>query len=99
MQKVICGTWPTSQINIKAKYPWCQGIWWDGKGMLYCKRLKQGKTNNAERYRQQLIKLKWAIAEKRPIFATRHKVTIFHHDNANVARLIKNYWQSSGWQI
>ena len=40
----------------------------------------------------QLIRLKRAIAEKRPKYATRHEAIIFHHDNArpHVAIPVKN---------
>ena len=54
--------------------------------------LKPGETINGERYRTQLIRLKRAIAEKRPKYATRHEAIIFHHDNArpHVAISVKN---------
>ena len=41
-------------------------IWRDQKGVLYCELLKPGETINGERYRTQLIRLKRAIAKKRP---------------------------------
>ena len=41
-------------------------IWWDLKGVLYYELLNPGETINGERYRTQLIRLKRAIAEKRP---------------------------------
>ena len=56
-------------------------IWWDQKGVLYYELLKPGETINGERYRTQLIRLKRAIAEKRPVYATRHEAIIFHYDN------------------
>ena len=63
--------------------------------------LKPGETINAERYRTQLIRLKRAIAEKRPEYATRQEAIIFHHDNArpHVAVPVKNYLENSGWEV
>ena len=53
-------------------------IWWDQKGVLYCELLKPGETINGERSRTQLIRLKRAIAKKRPEYANRHEAIIFH---------------------
>ena len=76
-------------------------IWWNQKGVLYYELLKLGKAINGDRYRTQLICLKRAIAEKRPEYATRHEVIIFHHDNArpHVAIPVKNYLENSGWEV
>ena len=73
-------------------------IWWNQKGVLYYELLKPGETINGERYRTQLIRLKRAIAEKRPEYAARHEAIIFHHDNArpHVAIPVKNYLENSG---
>ena len=73
-------------------------IWWDQKGVLYYELLKPGETINAERYRTQLIRLKRAIAEKRPKHATRHEAIILHHDNArpHVSIPVKNYLENTG---
>ena len=49
-------------------------IWWDQKGVLYYELLKLGETINGKRYRTHLIRLKRAIAKKRPEYATRHEV-------------------------
>ena len=87
----------TAKPNIHgAKVMLC--IWWDQKGMLYYELLKPGETINGERYQIQLIRLKRAIAEKRPEYGTRHEAIIFHHDNArpHVAILVKNYLENSG---
>ena len=69
--------------------------------MLYYELLKPGGTINGERYRTQLIRLKRAIAEKHPEYATRHEAIIFHHDNArpHVAIPVKNYLENSGWEV
>ena len=54
-------------------------IWWNRKGVLYYELLKSGQTITGELYWQQLIRLKQAIAEKRPECANRHEKLIFHH--------------------
>ena len=72
-------------------------IWWDQKGVLYYELLKPGETINGERHRTQLTRLKRAIAEKRPEYATRHEAIIYHHDNARPQ--VKNYLKSSGWEV
>ena len=90
----------TAKPNIHAaKVMLC--IWWDQKGVLYYELLKLNETINGERYRTQLIRLKRAIVEKRPEYATRHEEIIFHHDNARpyVAILVKNYLENSGWEV
>ena len=53
---------------------------------------------NGVRHRTQLIRLKRAIAEKRPEYAIRHEAIIFHQDNArpHVAIPVKNYLENSG---
>ena len=76
-------------------------IWWDQKGVLYCELLKPGETINGELYRTLLIRLKRAIAEKRPEYATRHEVIIFQHDKArpHVAIPVKTYLVNSEWEV
>ena len=75
--------------------------WWDQKSVLYYELEKPGENINGERYRAQLIRLKRAIAEKRPEYATRHEAIIFHHDNArpHVAIPVKNHLENSGWGV
>ncbi|XP_071579802.1 uncharacterized protein [Temnothorax nylanderi] len=74
-------------------------IWWDQKGVIHYELLKPGQTITGDFYRQQLIRLKQAIAEKRPEYVTRHESIIFHHDNArpHVAVPVKNYLENIGW--
>ena len=69
--------------------------------MLYHELLKPCETINEECYQTQLIRLKRAIAEKRPEYATRHEAIIFHNDNArpHVAIPVKNYLENSGWEV
>ena len=76
-------------------------IWWDQKGVLYYELLKPGETMNGKCYRTQLIRLKRAIVEKRPEYATRHEAIIFHHDNArpHVAIPVKNYLENIVWEV
>jgi len=57
-------------------------IWWDQKGVLYYELLKWGQMITGDLYRTQLIRLKRAIAEKRPEYVTSHEAIIFHHDDA-----------------
>ena len=76
-------------------------IWSDHKGVLYHELFKSGQTIRGQLYRQQLIRLKQAIDEKRPEWATRHEQLICHHDNArpHVAVPLKNYLENAGWEI
>ena len=60
-----------SYVKPGAKVMLC--IWWDQKGVLYYELLTPGETINGERYRTQLIRLKRAIAKKRPEYAIRHE--------------------------
>lgn len=64
---------------------------------LYLGFLKPDETINGKRYRQQLIKLKQFITEKRLKFATTRDTITFDHVNSrpHVARLVKNYLQNS----
>ena len=89
----------TAKPNIHgAKVMLC--IWWDQKGLLYYELLKPRETINGERYRTQLIRLKRAIAEKRPEYATRHEAIIIHHDNARPYVAIPViYLENSGWKV
>ena len=90
----------TAKPNIHgAKVMLC--IWWDQKGLLYYELVKPGETINGQRYRTQLIRLKRAIAEKGPEYATRHEAIIFHHDNTlpHVPIPVKNYLEKSGWEV
>jgi len=76
-------------------------IWWNQKGVIHYELLKPGRTITGDFYRQQLIGLKRAIAEKRPEYATRHESIIFHHDNTrpHVSVPVKNYLENSGWDV
>ena len=103
-QQIICETRPTSQINGKAEYPWREGNALYLVGSERCAVLwaaKPSETTNGGRYRTQLIRLKRAIAEKRPEYATRHEAIIFHHDDARlyVANPVKNYLENSGVEV
>ena len=48
-----------------------------------------------------LIRLKRAIAEKRPQYVTRHESIIFFHYKARprVAISVKNYLENRGWEV
>lgn len=70
--------------------------------MLYYKLLKPDETINLFlSYRQQLIKLKGAVAEKSPEFAARQEAIILHYDNArpHVAIPVQNYLENSDWKV
>uniref|UniRef100_A0A1I7XCL3 HTH_48 domain-containing protein n=1 Tax=Heterorhabditis bacteriophora TaxID=37862 RepID=A0A1I7XCL3_HETBA len=41
-------------------------IWWDMKGVLFCKLLQLGETVTAKRYGRQMIDLLDGMGEKRP---------------------------------
>ncbi|CAD7004304.1 unnamed protein product [Ceratitis capitata] len=56
-------------------------IWWDIRSVIYFELLPAGETITANKYCQQLVELKKAIDEKRPILANR-KGVLFHYDNA-----------------
>jgi len=105
VQKVICETGPTSQFNSKAEYPWREGnalylVGSEGYAVLWAAKIgwnHQWRTLP----NSKLIRLKRAIAEKRPEYATRHDAIIFHHDNArpHVAIPVKNYLKNIGWEV
>lgn len=71
------------------------------KGVLYYELLKPGERITAKLYRQQLMRLKQAVAQKRPEYATRHESIILLHDNArpHIAAPVKNYLKNIGWEI
>lgn len=51
-----------------------------------------GETTNEERYREQLSKLKRAVADKHLEFVSRYQAIIFHLVNA---RPVKNYLEKA----
>ncbi|GFV02385.1 mariner Mos1 transposase [Trichonephila clavipes] len=75
-------------------------LWWDRKGQVYYELLKQGKTINADLYRNQLDKLNAAIKEKWPALASR-KGILFHHDNArpHTAMVTQQKLNALGWEV
>lgn len=76
-------------------------IWWDMKGVVHYELLKPGQTIDGEYYRQQLIRLKRALARKRPEWDNRHDKLIIQYDNArpHVAKPVKNYLKNVGWEV
>lgn len=76
-------------------------IWWDQKGIVYYELLQPGETITGEVYKRQLMRLKRALNEKRPDYATRHESIIFHHDNArpHCSIPVKNYLEYCGWEV
>lgn len=90
----------TSKPNIHCdKVMLC--IWWDQKGVIYYELLNPGETVTGDVYRLQLIRLKRAISDERPEYATRHESIILQHDNArpHVAQPVKKYLENSGWEV
>lgn len=75
-------------------------IWWDIRGVIYFELLPAGETITANKYCQQLVELKKAIDEKRPILANR-KGVLFHHDNArpHVAKPTLAKLKEMNWEI
>ena len=57
-------------------------IWWDIKGVVYYELLHPNETITGVRYRTQLMRLKQALAQKRPEWKDRHDKIILQHDNA-----------------
>lgn len=76
-------------------------IWWDEEGVVYYELLRSGQTIDGPFYRQQLIRLKQAIKEKRTKWETRKETLIFLHDNArpHIEKSVKNYLENSGWEV
>lgn len=56
-------------------------IWWDIKGVVYCKLLLGNQTIDATKYYEQLDRLREAVVQKYPELANKSDV-IFHRDNA-----------------
>ncbi|XP_055711489.1 histone-lysine N-methyltransferase SETMAR-like [Phlebotomus papatasi] len=75
-------------------------IWWDIRGVIYFELLPAGETITADKYCQQLVELKKAIEEKRPILSNR-KGVLFHHDNArsHVAKPTLAKLKEMNWEI
>lgn len=76
-------------------------IWWDMKGVVYYELLHPNETITGARYRTQLMRLKKALAQKRPEWKERHDKIILQHDNArpHVAVPVKNYLEGVNWDI
>ncbi|GFX82671.1 histone-lysine N-methyltransferase SETMAR [Trichonephila clavipes] len=75
-------------------------LWWDRKGPVYYKLLKQGKTINADLYCNQLDKLNAVIKQKMPALASR-KGIMFHHDNARLltAMVTQQKLNALEWEV
>jgi hypothetical protein len=73
-------------------------IWWDMEGIVHYELLERNLTVTAERYCQQLRRLKEAIQQKRP--GRQHRV-ILQHDNArpHTANMMKAAIQELDWEI
>lgn len=69
--------------------------------MLYYKLIEPSEIIIGGRYRQQPIKLKRAIIEKRQKFATLHESIIFHHDNGrpHIEKPVENCLVNRCWEV
>ncbi|VVC46049.1 Transposase, type 1 [Cinara cedri] len=73
-------------------------VWWDQIGAVYHELLIPGKIVNANRYRQQMINLNYALIEKRLEWARRHGKV---HDNApaHKAKPVQETIKALGWEL
>ena len=71
------------------------------RSVIYYELLKPGKTINAHRYHQQLIKLHRALHEKRPHYRKRHDKLIFLRDNTplHMSTMVQNYLETLNWEV
>ena len=69
--------------------------------VIYYELLKSNGTITGERYWTQLMRLSWALREKRPQYEQRHEKVILQHDNArpHVAKPVKTYLETLKWNI
>jgi len=67
------------------------------KRVLFTELLKPGDSITGNPYRLQLIRLSYALWEKRPEYEQRHDKIILLHDNArpHVAKVVKKYLEIS----
>ncbi|GFY26746.1 histone-lysine N-methyltransferase SETMAR [Trichonephila clavipes] len=75
-------------------------LWWDRKGPVYNKLLKQRKPINVDLYSNQLDKLDVVIKQKRPALASR-KGILFHHNNArsHTVMVTQQKLNAIGWEF
>ena len=75
-------------------------VWWDSQGVIYYELLKYGETITADKYCQQLDKLKQEIQRKRPQLARRGDI-LLQHDNARPHKAIVTQKKISdlGWEV
>ena len=71
-------------------------IFWDAEGCILIEFLETGKTINAARYVQTLLKLHRAMRDKRP-----GRKVILQHDNAwpHTAHLTLEKNENMGWEV
>ena len=75
-------------------------VWWDIRGVIFFELLPRNETINADKYCEQLLRLRSALAEKRPALLNRRRI-IFHHDNArpHTAQKTKKLPQDLSWEV
>ena len=71
-------------------------VCWDAEGCILIEFLEPGKTINAARYVQTLLKLRRALRDKRP-----GRKVILQHNNARLhtARLTSEKIENMGWKV
>ena len=76
-------------------------IWWDQLGVVYYELLKPNETITGAVYWTQLMRLSWALKEKRAHCYFRNDKVILLHDNArpHVAAPIKTYLETLKWGV
>lgn len=76
-------------------------IWWDMQGVLYYELLQPGQTVTAQRYSQQLRRLKEELIKKRPLVASKQNKVILLHDNArpHVALQTRETLMEFQWEV
>ena len=97
-------TWPCFNIYSLAKYSWKKlllCIWWDQLGVVYSELLKPNEAITGAVYQTQLMRLSWALKEKRAHYYSRHDIVILLHDNTcpHVAAPIKIYLETLKWEV
>ena len=69
--------------------------------VIYYELMKPNETITGERYGMQLMRLSWALREKRPQYEQRQENVILQHDNArpHIAKPVKIYLETLKWEI
>ena len=76
-------------------------IWWEQVGVIYHELLKPNEIITGEQYRTQLMRLSYALSDKRLKYEQRHQKVILQHDNArpHAAKTVKTYLERLKWEV